>query len=218
WLLLFAAVSTLSLFFSSRRRHTRSYGDWSSDVCSSDLNGVSIDDLIDFTPALREKAKQDVAKYHLGPVFTPPTVSKREGPLGTLTMGTASGGTNWPGGSYDPETHIAYIYACNSCIEPIGLVESPKEVSDLRYISGVAGREVQILRGPGENAGADSPKPPKKRAGGSYSRLEEDDLPIVKPPYGTITAINLDKGEFVWQIAHGETPDVVRNSELLKGM
>ena len=181
-------------------------------------NGVSIDDLIDFTPALREKAKQDAAKYHLGPVFTPPTVSKREGPLGTLTMGTASGGTNWPGGSYDPETHIAYIYACNSCIEPIGLVESPKEVSDLRYISGVAGREVQILRGPGENAGADSPKPPKKRAGGSYSRLEEDDLPIVKPPYGTITAINLDKGEFVWQIAHGETPDVVRNSELLKGM
>jgi quinoprotein glucose dehydrogenase len=181
-------------------------------------NGVSIDDLIDFTPALREKAKQDVAKYHLGPVFTPPTVSKLEGPLGTLTMGTASGGTNWPGGSYDPETHIAYLYACNSCIEPIGLVESPKEVSDLRYISGVAGREVQILRGPGENAGADSPKPPKKRAGGSYSRLEEDDLPIVKPPYGTITAINLDKGEFVWQIAHGETPDVVRNSELLKGM
>jgi glucose dehydrogenase len=181
-------------------------------------NGVSIDDLIDFTPALREKAKQDLAKYHLGPVFTPPTVSKQEGPLGTLTMGTASGGTNWPGGSYDPETHIAYLYACNSCIEPIGLVESPKEVSDLRYISGVAGRQVEILHGPGENAGADSPKPAKKRAGGGYTRLEEDDLPIVKPPYGTITAINLDKGELVWQIAHGETPDVVRNSELLKGM
>lgn len=181
-------------------------------------NSVSIDDLIDFTPALREKAKQDVAKYHLGPVFTPPTVSKTEGPLGTLTMGTASGGTNWPGGSYDPETHIAYLYACNSCIEPIGLVPAPKEVSDMRYVAGVAGREVQIMRGPGENAGADSPKPPKKRAGSSYGRLEEDDLPIVKPPYGTITAINLDKGEFVWQIAHGETPDVVRNSELLKGM
>lgn len=181
-------------------------------------NGVSIDDLIDFTPALREKAKQDVAKYHLGPVFTPPTVSKQEGPLGTLTMGTASGGTNWPGGSYDPETHIAYLYACNSCIEPIGLVPAPKEVSDMNYIAGVAGREVQIMRGPGENAGADSPKPPKKRSGGGYTRLEEDDLPIVKPPYGTITAINLDKGEFVWQIAHGETPDVVRNSELLKGM
>jgi quinoprotein glucose dehydrogenase len=181
-------------------------------------NGVSIEDLIDFTPALREKAKQDVAKYHLGPVFTPPTVSKQEGPLGTLTMGTASGGTNWPGGSYDPETHTAYLYACNSCIEPIGLVPAPKEVSDMNYVAGVAGRQVEILHGPGENAGADSPKLPKKRAGGGFTRLEEDDLPIVKPPYGTITAINLDKGEFVWQIAHGETPDVVRNSELLKGM
>jgi len=181
-------------------------------------NGVAIDDLIDFTPALREQAKQIASKYHLGPVFTPPTVSKLEGTLGTLTMGTASGGTNWPGGSYDPETHTVYVYACNSCIEPIGLVESPKEVSDLRYVSGVAGREVQILHGPGENAGADSPKPPKKRPGSQYTRLDIDGLPLVKPPYGTISAINLDKGQITWQIAHGETPDVVRNSELLKGM
>src|SRR2546427_212570 len=133
-------------------------------------NGVSIDDLIDFTPALREGAKEIASKYHLGPVFTPPTVSKLEGPLGTLTMGTASGGTNWPGGSYDPETHTVYVYACNSCIEPIGLVAAPKEVSDISYISGTAGREVEILRGPGENAGADSPKPPKKSAGGGFSR------------------------------------------------
>ena len=181
-------------------------------------NGVSIDDLIDFTPALRERAKEIVSKYHLGPVFTPPTVSKLEGPLGTLTMGTASGGTNWPGGSYDPETHIVYVYACNSCIEPIGLVPAPKNVSDMNYIAGVAGREVQIMRGPGENAGADSPKPPKKRPASQYVRLDVDGLPLVKPPYGTISAINLDKGEILWQIPHGETPDVVRNSELLKGM
>src|SRR6266704_2405234 len=48
--------------------------------------------------------------------------------------------------------------------------------------------------------------------------MDVEGLPLNKPPYGTITAINLDKGEFVWQIAHGETPDVVRNSEILKGM
>jgi len=181
-------------------------------------NGVSIDDLIDFTPALREKATEIVSHYHLGSVYTPPTVSKLEGPLGTLTLGTASGGTNWPGGSYDPETHIAYLFACNACVEPIGLVPSPKEVSDMNYVAGTAGREVEVLHGPGENAGADSPKPPKKRAGGGFTRLDIDGLPLIKPPYGTITAINLDKGEFVWQIAHGETPDVVRNSDLLKGM
>jgi len=181
-------------------------------------NGVSIDDLIDFTPALREQATEIASKFHLGPVYTPPTVSKLEGPLGTLTMGTASGGTNWPGGSYDPETHNVYVYACNSCIEPIGLVPAPKGVSDINYVAGTAGRTVEILHGPGENAGADSPKPPRRPAGGGFVRLDVDGLPLVKPPYGTITAINLDKGEFVWQIAHGETPDVVRNYEALKGL
>jgi quinoprotein glucose dehydrogenase len=181
-------------------------------------NGVSVDDLIDFTPALRERAKEIASHYHLGPVYTPPTVSKLEGPLGTLTLGTASGGTNWPGGSYDPETHIAYLYACNACVEPIGLVPAPKEISDMNYIAGTAGREVEMLHGPGENAGADSPKPPKKPSAGSFVRMDVEGLPLIKPPYGTITAINLDKGDFVWQIAHGETPDVVRNSALLKGM
>jgi len=181
-------------------------------------NGVSVDDLIDFTPALHDRAKQIAAKYHLGPVFTPPAASKLDGPLGTLSIGTASGGTNWPGGSYDPETRIAYLYACNSCVEPIGLVAAPKEVSDIAYIAGTAGHEVSILRGPGENAGADSPKPSKKRAGSEYVPMNVDGLPLMKPPYGTISAINLDTGEIIWQIAHGETPDIVRNYPALKGM
>jgi glucose dehydrogenase len=181
-------------------------------------NGVSIDDLIEFTPELREKARAIVSKYHLGPVFTPPAASKVDGPLGTLTLGTASGGTNWPGGSYDPETHIIYAYACNACVEPIGLVPAPRDVSDLKYIAGVDGQEVGIMRGPGENAGADSPMPPKKVSGGGFVRLNVDDLPLIKPPYGTITAISLNEGKIVWQIAHGETPDVVRNYPALKGM
>jgi quinoprotein glucose dehydrogenase len=181
-------------------------------------NGVSVDDLIDFTPDLRKRALEVVSHYHLGPVYTPPTASKLEGPLGTLTLGTASGGTNWPGGSYDPETHIAYLFACNACVEPIGLVPAPKEVSDMNYVAGTAGQAVEVLHGPGENAGADSPKPKKKQSGGGFQRLDVEGLPLIKPPYGTITAINLDKGEFVWQIAHGETPDFVRNSAILKGM
>lgn len=181
-------------------------------------NGVLESDLIDFTPELREKGKAIASKYHLGPVYTPPSESKLDGTLGTLTTGTASGGTNWPGGSYDPETHMVYAFACNACAEPIGLVRAPKEVSDMNYIAGTAGEEVKILRGPGENAGADSPMPPKKRSGSGYVALNVEGLPLLKPPYGTISAINLDKGEIVWQIAHGETPDVVRNYPALKGM
>jgi len=183
-------------------------------------NGVSIDDLIDFTPELREQARQMVSKYHLGPVFTPPVVSQSDGPLATLTLGTASGGTNWPGASYDPETHILYAFACNACLTPLGLVVPPKEVSDMNYVEGTVGQKVQMRTGPGENAGADAPLPSRNRppAGGGYRPLNIDGLPLIKPPYGTISAINLDRGEIVWQIAHGETPDVVRNHPALKGL
>src|SRR5204863_78553 len=74
-----------------------------------DRNGVAVDDLVDFTPELREEALKVVSRYKIGPIFTPPVVSKLEGPLATLTLGTSAGGTNWPGGSYDPGTHILYV-------------------------------------------------------------------------------------------------------------
>jgi quinoprotein glucose dehydrogenase len=214
-------------------------------------NGVFKDDLIDFTPALHDQALTQIARYKIGPVYTPPVESKIGGPLATLTLGTASGGTNWPGGSYDPETHTVYAYACNACVTPIGLVKSPKEISDLNYIAGTAGQEVRIRTGPGEGAGADSPMPSRARggaaadgappAGGRGGRgagrgaaadgapaapppggagfgLTVQGLPLMKPPYSTISAINLDRGEIVWQIAHGETPDAIRNSAVLKGI
>lgn len=184
-------------------------------------NGVTKDMLIDFTPALHDQALQIVSKYKLGPVFTPPVASEMPGPLATLTTGTAAGGTNWPGASFDPETHIVYAFACNACVTPIGVVPSPgKEVSDMRYVLGVAGQAVRIARGPGENAGADSPreKPAPPAAGGGASPLNVQGLPLLKPPYSTISAINLDTGDILWQIPHGETPDLVRNHPALKGL
>ena len=189
-------------------------------------NGVAKDDLIDFTPAMRDQALTIISKYKIGPVFTPPVESKIDGPLATLTLGTASGGTNWPGASYDPETHNVYAYACNACLTPIALAPSPKEISDMKYVMGFAGMEVQVARGPGENAGADSPMPPKTpppppspgRGGGGFVPLNVQGLPLIKPPYSTISAINLDRGEIVWQVAHGETPDAIRNNPALKGI
>jgi glucose dehydrogenase len=180
-------------------------------------NGISPDELIDFTPELRSEAMQLVSKFKIGPIFTPPALSKAPSPLATLTVGTAGGGTNWPGGSYDPETHTVYVQACNACLFPLGLVPTPsREFSDMDYVQGIAGQEVRMTRGPGENAGADATPLPPAPASGSIP-LTVQGLPLLKPPYGTISAINLDKGEIVWQIPHGETPDVVRNSPLLKG-
>jgi quinoprotein glucose dehydrogenase len=184
-------------------------------------NGVTPDVLIDFTPAMRDQALTIVSKYKIGPVFTPPVSSAVNGPLATLTLGTASGGTNWPGGSYDPETHTVYASACNACLTPIGLVESPKEISDMKYILGTAGQQIRIARGPGENAGADAPPPPRNpapAAANAPNPLTVNGLSLIKPPYGTISAINLDRGEIVWQVPHGDTPDAVRNNPALRGL
>jgi len=185
-------------------------------------NGVSTDEMIDFTPELHDEALKLASRYKLGPIFTPPVVSKIEGPRATLTLGTAQGGTNWPGASYDPETHIVYASACNSCVDPLGLVPPPsKEFSDVNYVIGSAGRPVRMTRGPGELAGAEAPPvaPAAAAADDSeYSSMYIRGMPLMKPPYGTISAISLDKGEIVWQVPHGDTPDVVRNNPATKGL
>lgn len=183
-------------------------------------NGVMADDLIDFTPALRADALKVVSKYKIGPIFTPVVVSQADGPLATLTIGTASGGTNWPGASYDPESHIVYAQACNSCIDPLGLVPPPsKDFSDIDYVIGTAGRKVRMTRGPGELAGADAkPEPITEDDYSEYRAMNAQGLPLLKPPYGTLSAISLDKGEILWQVPHGDTPNAIRNHPALKGM
>ena len=186
-----------------------------------DYQGVTIDNLIDFTPELHAEALKIASRYKLGPIFTPPPVSRAEGPLAGFR---SSGGTNWPGGSYDPDTHIAYVPSFTS-FPILGLLPPPsKEFSDLPYVSGNALTGVRYVSGPGENVGADAPA----RATGAPTATTNDGavnanaspqgLPLLKPPYGRITAIDLDRGEFVWQVAHGETPDSVRNHPALKGL
>jgi quinoprotein glucose dehydrogenase len=185
-----------------------------------DRQGVSTDDLIDFTPELRAEALKTVARYKIGPIFTPPVVSRAEGPLATLTSGFA---TNWPGGAYDPETHIAYIYS-QSGASPLGLVTSPADLSDMNYIQGSALSGARRTGGSGsaagggrtgDAAGADAAAPAGEAAGGG---LSVSGLPLLKPPYARISAIDLNKGEIKWQIAHGETPDNVRNNPALKDL
>jgi quinoprotein glucose dehydrogenase len=177
-----------------------------------DRQGTSIDDLIDFTPELREQAVKLASRYKLGPLFTPPVVSQREGPLSTIALPGNLGGTNWAGGSYDPETHNLYVYS-QTLIGSFGLVPpgDPK-LSDMNYILGNALTAPRRSLGTGGVAGG-SGAPPGERT----SALYVQGLPLMKPPYGRISAINLDRGEIVWQIAHGETPDIIRNNPALKG-
>ncbi len=196
---------------------------------------ITEDDLIDFTPELRAQALKIVSQFKNGPMFNPPVVSKIGGPLAALTIGTLNGGTNWPGGGYDPETHTVYVPASNASVAPIGLIEPPPGFSDIRYVAGRAGQPFRVMEGPGFGSAADYPQPRRRPAaevpaatgaaatppaggGGGGGGTLVQGLPLVKPPYGLLTAINLDRGEIVWQVPHGETPDVVRNHSLLKGM
>src|SRR5262245_33583678 len=187
-----------------------------------DHQGVTLDNLIDFTPALHEEALKIAAHYKTGPIFTPPPVSRAEGPIAGFR---SSGGTNWSGGSFDPETHIAYIPSFTS-FPILGLLPPPsREFSDLPYVSGNVLTGVRYISGPGENVGADAPA--RTGPGGQTATTNDAavnanasprGLPLLKPPYGRISAINLDRGEIVWQVPHGETPDSVRNNPALKGV
>ena len=183
-----------------------------------DRQGVRIDDLVDFTPELRAEALKVANRYKIGPIFTPPVLSKLEGPLATLTSGFA---TNWPGGSYDPETHIAYIYS-QSGASPLGLVPSPQDLSDMDFVQGSALTGARRTGGSGSAAGGgrtgEGPPAAAAPAGEGGGGLTVQGLPLLKPPYARISAIDLNKGEILWQIAHGETPDNVRNNPTLKGL
>ena len=193
---------------------------------------VTVDDLIDFTPELRAQALKAFEPFKNGPMFNPPTVSKIGGPVAGLTIGTTNGGTNWPGGGYDPETHTAYLPASNASLVPIGLIEPPEGFSDIKYVLGRAGQPFRETQGPGYGSAADYPQPSRRRAApegpapgasapaaaGAQGSTSIQGLSILKPPYGILSAINLDKGEITWQVPHGDTPDVVRNHAALKGM
>jgi len=101
-----------------------------------DHQGVSLDDLIDFTPELKAEGAKLASQYKLGPIFTPPVVSRWGGPLGTLMLPSAGGGINWFGGAVDPETKILYTYSATT-ITPLGLVP-PGDKSDMNFIRGTA--------------------------------------------------------------------------------
>jgi quinoprotein glucose dehydrogenase len=163
-----------------------------------DRQGSFEEYLVDFTPQLRADAVKLLSRYKTGPIFTPPSLATVEGTQGTLALSAGSGGTNWPGGAFDPETHTLYVPSQSGQFYLWDLIANPDQgKSDMRYLKGN----------------------PKTGVGqGGLGALNLQGLPLTKPPYGRISAINMDKGEIAWQVPHGETPDVVRNHPALKGV
>jgi quinoprotein glucose dehydrogenase len=182
------------------------------------------DDLINFTPEMRAQAKDIMSRYRLEGMFTPPVVGDPNGKwLAGMNLGNASGGTNWPGAGYDPETHIVYAQANQSAVTPISLREPPEGFTDIHYVMGRKDQQFRVAEGPGFGSAADAPQkkvtPEATRAqAAAYTPLNVQGLSLLKPPYGVISAVNLDHGDIQWQVPYGETPDAVRNNAALKGM
>ena len=154
--------------------------------------GLRREDLIDFTPEMKQQALEIVSHYRFGPAYTPPSVVSEGGNLGSLLRPSLSGGANWQGAAVDPETGILYVSSISS-VSPIGLRQDPK-ISDMRYI------------------GAYGEGFPKGSLGGPSG------LPLIKPPWGRITAINLNSGDHVWMIPNSDTPDWARDNPALAGI
>jgi len=152
-----------------------------------DLQGVTQNDLIDFTPALRAAAIEAVKNLRLGSLWQPPSLANApDGTRGTISVPGSVGGANWEHGSFDPENSVLFV---GSFTNPSNFaLERDSARSDMRYVGG-AGR-VPTVSG----------------------------LPILKPPYNRITAIDMNKGEILWQVPGGDTPDAIKNNPALQGV
>ena len=191
-----------------------------------DRQGVSIDDLIDFTPALRAEALEVIKRYKIGPLFTPPSFSQVDGPLATIQVPADTGGANWPGASFDPETNHLFIHS-HTVAFLAGIVPANPAISDFGYVSGQARAGGAGARGAGPPLPTDPDVPPPapgargaRGAGapGGRGGINVQGLPLIKPPYDRITAYDMKTGDLIWQKTHSTTPDDIKNHPALQGV
>jgi quinoprotein glucose dehydrogenase len=184
-----------------------------------DRQGTSLDDLIDFTPELHAEAVKIASQYKLGPLYTPPIVPDTGGKVATLLLPAHVGGANWPGGAVDADAGILYVSSVTNH-DPLAVSPADPKRSDMGYVGGgarSAGRGGQGGRGAAPAAASigedgDSGRPVARMNTGPQG------LPLIKPPWGRITAIDLNTGDHLWMIANGEAPDYIKNHPALKGI
>ncbi len=154
-----------------------------------DRQGFQEDDMVDFTPEIEAMAREIVSNYRLSTLFTPPSLYQdpNDGTIGTLHLPHSTGGSNWEGAAYDPETGMVYIPTITRV--HVKALQNLPEISTIDYV---------MFEGVGTPT--------------------VDGIPLVKPPYGRITAIDMTNGEHVWMQPNGDTPDEIKNHPLLAGV
>ena len=190
---------------------------------------VAESDLIDFTPALRAQALENLKLFRWEPIPYVPPVGPNSKLFGSINIGNTNGGVNWPGSGFDVETGIFYTQAGNAAI-----TAAKYDEEEYHRVSPEYQAKNRVPRYEAEpNYGMRREAPPQGAAAGGRgagaaafpgasgrAALAKglDGLSILKPPYGVMAAIDLKDGSLKWQVPHGDTPDVVRNHPLLKGL
>ena len=154
-----------------------------------EYQGISIEDLVDFTPEIRALAVEAVENFRLGPLFTPPMLSAEGGLQGTIQRPHIAGGASWSGSAADPETGLLYVPSENRFSVIKYYTPDPAKGGNLRYTQ----------------ADFDSGTQPAMPQG----------LPLLKPPYSRMTAIDLNAGDHAWMQPNGDG-DRYRNHPLLR--
>jgi quinoprotein glucose dehydrogenase len=163
------------------------------------MQGLTYDDLIDFTPELRKAAIENLKEYKIGPLFNPPLHRDNDqGYKAAFWCPGDGGGTNIDGPTVaDPNSGIIYVSSQADCTARI-IASGEERDKDIAHPTGKTFSPYASLRPDGVRG--------------------PDDLPLFKPPYSHITAIDMNTGEQLWQIPIGDTPDLVLKNPKLKGI
>jgi quinoprotein glucose dehydrogenase len=160
--------------------------------------------LLDLTPALKAEAEAIARSYKMGPMYQPPVLA-RDGLVGEIHPYSG----NWQGGGVDPETGILYVGSITE-YQLTGLQKPDPKLSNMNFDAG--SYRYMHRRGGGEGAPTTPTSPTDCGAPGPQG------LPLFQPPWGRITAIDLNTGAHLWMVPNGDTPDCVKNHPALKGV
>jgi quinoprotein glucose dehydrogenase len=174
-------------------------GEWTSPTqpfptkpAAIEVQGVTENDLVDFTPEIKTEALRVARQFRLAEVvYTPSSLPNApDGTMGTLTAPSAGGGVNWPGGAVDPVDDVLYVASSTTLFRA-------------QVVEGSANTGVLYHNPRGQTIG-----PPMTVFG----------LPLLKPPYGRVTAVDLKTGERLWMVPHGNTPEPIKKNAKLQGV
>jgi quinoprotein glucose dehydrogenase len=171
--------------------------------------GISLDDASDLTPEINALAREQLARYRLGPLFTPPSLR------GTLQRPAATGAANWGGAAFDPETGLLYVRVSDTySINRICKNDRKNPEVDWEY-SNYCGASGMFSSGLSQQP-AEAGRPGTGAAAASSRGLGP--IPLTKPPYAYLVAVDLSRGEIAWKVPFGQGSQAIRQHPLLKGV